>query len=169
MAADLGAVARVRRAEYLAYEQQTPPPRFETRGPVYHRGARVVSEPEPPHLESGSILRGIGCYPGVVQARVRLLRSPRDELSLDGKILVAVRTDPGWAPLFPTASGLLIERGSTLSHSAVVARELGIPTIVGLKDLTRWLADGEWVRMDGSAGTVESLAGSALSSTEADQ
>lgn len=99
-------------------------------------------------------LQGTGCYPGVVDAKVRLIFSPEDELSLDGQILCTVRTDPGWAPLFPTAGGILVERGSTLSHSAVVARELGIPAIIGIPGLTGILADGERVCMDGAKGTV---------------
>jgi pyruvate,water dikinase len=68
-----------------------------------------------------------------------------------------VRTDPGWAPLFPTAGGILVERGSTLSHSAVVARELGIPAIVGIPGLTKKLKNGEMVRMDGARGIIERL------------
>jgi phosphohistidine swiveling domain-containing protein len=59
--------------------------------------------------------------------------------------------------LFPTAGGILVERGSTLSHSAVVARELGIPAIVGIPNITKILQDGERVRMDGSLGTIEQL------------
>ena len=76
---------------------------------------------------------------------------------VNGKILVTVRTDPGWAPLFPTTSGIVVERGSTLSHSAVVARELGIPAIVGVPGLTTIVQDGENVRMDGEKGTMERL------------
>ena len=68
-----------------------------------------------------------------------------------------MRTDPGWAPLFPTAGGILVERGSTLSHSAVVARELGIPAIVGIPNITKILQDGERVRMDGALGTIVRL------------
>ena len=88
---------------------------------------------------------------------MRLIFSPEDELNLNGQILCTVRTDPGWAPLFPTAGGILVERGSTLSHSAVVARELGIPAVVGIPGLTKLLADQELVRMDGSSGRVERL------------
>ena len=102
-------------------------------------------------------LKGIGCYPGIVEENIRLIFSPEDELCLDGQILCTVRTDPGWAPLFPTAGGILVERGSTLSHSAVVARELGIPAIVGIPGLTQSLRNGERVRMDGAAGTIERL------------
>ena len=76
-------------------------------------------------------------------------------MSLSGEILVAERTDPGWVPLYPAVSGILIERGSILSHSAVVAREMGIPTIVGITGLVNTLSTGQRVKMDGRAGTVE--------------
>jgi pyruvate,water dikinase len=56
--------------------------------------------------------------------------------------------------VFPSARGVLVERGSLLSHAAIVARELGIPAIVSLPGLTRWLKDGDWVEMDGSTGVV---------------
>ena len=69
----------------------------------------------------------------------------------------SVRFEPtrGWAPLFPSVSGILVERGSTLSHSAVVARELGIPAVVNIPGLTELLDDKEEVTMDGDLGTVE--------------
>ena len=86
-----------------------------------------------------------------------MIFSPEDELSLDGQILCTVRTDPGWAPLFPTAGGIIVERGSTLSHSAVVARELGIPAIVGVPELTKILQDQELIRMNGTTGKIERL------------
>jgi pyruvate,water dikinase len=103
------------------------------------------------------VLRGIGCSPGVVESTLQVIASPDDDLALDGKILTALRTDPGWAPLFPSASAVLVERGSTLSHSAVLARELGIPAVVGVPNLLRIVASGERVRLDGAAGTVERL------------
>jgi pyruvate,water dikinase len=100
-------------------------------------------------------LRGIGCSPGVVSGEVIVISDPRDDVRLEGEILVAERTDPGWVPLYPAVSGLLIERGSVLSHSAVVAREMGIPTIVGITGLIATLESGQHVTMDGSAGTVK--------------
>ena len=103
------------------------------------------------------ILNGIGCYPGVVEERIKIIRDPRDDLSIDGQILVAERTDPGWAPVFPTCGGILVERGSTLSHSAVIARELGIPAVVGVANLLDIVKEGELVRLDGGRGTVERL------------
>jgi phosphoenolpyruvate synthase/pyruvate phosphate dikinase len=70
---------------------------------------------------------------------------------------VAERTDPGWIMLFPAAAGILVERGSLLSHSAIVARELGIPAIVSLPGLTAWLTDGDLVEFDGATGVVRRL------------
>ena len=102
-------------------------------------------------------MTGIGCYPGIVEERLKVIHSPRDNLSIDGQILVAMRTDPGWAPLFPTCTGILVERGSTLSHSAVIARELGIPAVVGVPNLLAIVTDGERVRLDGGLGRVERL------------
>ena len=59
--------------------------------------------------------------------------------------------------LFPAAGGLLVERGSLLSHSAILARELGIPAVVSVPDVTRWLKDGDWVELDGASGVVRRL------------
>jgi pyruvate,water dikinase len=59
--------------------------------------------------------------------------------------------------LFPSAAGLIVERGSLLSHSAIVAREMGIPAIVSLEGVTRWLKDGDWVELDGGSGVVTKI------------
>ena len=91
----------------------------------------------------------------MIEGPARVLASPSDDLALKKEILVAERTDPGWVPLYPAVSGILIERGSILSHSAVVAREMGIPTIVGITGLMKLVKDGDRVKMDGTAGTVE--------------
>ena len=90
----------------------------------------------------------------MIRKAARVIRSPRDDMALNGEILVAERTDPGWVPLYPAVSGLLIERGSVLSHSAIVAREMGLPTIVGVAGLIDHVADGQEIEMDGGAGTV---------------
>ena len=110
-------------------------------------------------LSRDGVLRGTGCCPGEVTGPVKVLRTPRDDMRLSGEILVAERTDPGWVPLYPSVSGLLIERGSILSHSAIVAREMGIPTIVGIPGLMAAVTTGQTVRMNGAAGTVEVVRG----------
>jgi phosphohistidine swiveling domain-containing protein len=150
-------LADLRRAEFDAYRQQPgPPERFHTWGPV-HRHNRFTGRPTPAALDDDGMLRGTPCYPGVVEGPAVLLEAPGAGARLDGEILVTPRTDPGWVPLFPSISGLLVERGSPLSHSAVVAREMGIPTVVGLRGLTDLVEDGQRVRMDGGAGTVKPL------------
>ncbi len=146
-----------RKEEFASYEAEDLPHHFWTKGAVY-----CNNEFEYPHQNedvdlNASQLKGTGCYPGIVEEKIRLIFSPEDELSLDGQILCTVRTDPGWAPLFPTAGGIIVERGSTLSHSAVVARELGIPAIVGVPELTKILQDREPVRMNGTTGKIERL------------
>ncbi len=113
-----------RKEEFASYEKEELPHHFTTRGPVYHHNRYEYRAGHEVRVDAEE-LKGIGCYPGRVEEKVKLIFSPRDELNLDGQILCTVRTDPGWAPLFPTAGGILVERGSTLSHSAVVARELG--------------------------------------------
>ncbi|MBI4640339.1 MAG: phosphoenolpyruvate synthase, partial [Candidatus Tectomicrobia bacterium] len=106
----------------------------------------------------GDERRGIGCCPGKVRGRVRVIRTLKEANDIEmGSILAAERTDPSWIILFPFASGLLVERGSLLSHSAIVAREMGIPTIVSIEGLTRWLKDGECVEFDGSTGIVKKV------------
>ncbi len=155
--ANVGALAALRKEEFAGYEKQELPHQFTTVGPVYHGNRYEGPKPREDLDPTGRMLRGIGCYPGVVESPVRVILSPRDELSVNGRILVTLRTDTGWAPLFPTTSGILVERGSTLSHSAVVARELGIPAVVGIPNLLATVQDGERVRMDGGRGLVERL------------
>jgi pyruvate,water dikinase len=93
----------------------------------------------------------------VVRAPVRVVRDPRQAGDLGGHILVAERTDPGWTLLFPAVLGLLVQRGSLLSHSAIVAREMGLPCVVGIANLLDTLRDGERVEMDGTTGLVRRL------------
>jgi pyruvate,water dikinase len=157
--ADLQALADLRRREFDAYRSEAerfPDDRFETFGLPYHRNRFRARRP-PAAAGAAVGLRGVACCPGVVEGPVKVVRSPQDDVRLQGEILVAERTDPGWVPLYPSASGLLIERGSILSHSAIVAREMGLPTIVGIPGLVSTLRTGERVRMDGAAGTVERL------------
>jgi phosphohistidine swiveling domain-containing protein len=69
-------------------------------------------------------------------------------------VLVTRQTDPGWGPIFPLISGLVIERGGMLSHGAIIAREFGIPSVVGVKDATRLIAHGSSITVDGDRGLV---------------
>ena len=154
VAHDFKALVKIRKEEFSKHYDQDPPHHFETIGMIYHLtdykySGKIEIDP------NAEVLNGTGCYPGRVTGEIRLILDPSEEKNLNGRILCTRRTDPGWAPLFPSAGGILVERGSTLSHSAVVARELGIPAVVGVPGLTSILKDGDSVTMDGAAGTIE--------------
>lgn len=101
-------------------------------------------------------LKGIPVSSGIVQAKVRIVNTLEDAaLLLPGEIMVASFTDIGWTPYFSIIAGLITEIGSPLSHGAVVAREYGIPAIVGAKGAKHFLKDGNYVRLDGDRGIVE--------------
>jgi pyruvate,water dikinase len=154
---DLRELVALRKAEFDRYQHLPPPAdRFETHGAI-HLGNTYQGKGTAAKAPEGDSLKGLGCCPGVVRGPVRVITDPRNATLRTGDILVAERTDPGWIMLFPSASGLLVERGSLLSHSAIVAREMGIPAIVALTGVTRWLKDGEEVELDGSTGVVVRL------------
>lgn len=140
------------------------PDRFITKGAssLYNPYPQVLASLDllKDHFKSDdpNILIGTPCSQGVVEGEVRVVREFKDAKDIDGHILVTERTDPGWVPLYPSVKALVIERGSLLSHSAVVARELGLPTIIGVHGgLMTKLQSGDIVRVDGTKGTVQIL------------
>jgi rifampicin phosphotransferase len=100
------------------------------------------------------VLRGTPASGGVVTERARVILDPTRASLEPGEILVAPSTDPGWTPLFLTAGGLVMEMGGPMSHGAIVAREYGIPAVVGVPDATRRISTGQLITLDGSAGEV---------------
>ena len=103
-------------------------------------------------------LNGIGGSPGVVEGVARVVSTVQDfDLVSDGDILVCQMTNPAWVVLFTKISGLVTDTGGTTSHPAVLAREFGIPAVVGTSDATRRIATGDRLRVDGSKGTVDIL------------
>lgn len=154
---NLRGLAALRRDEQRAWESQPEPDaRFETRGAVYQ--GNDFRRTAAGALQAGEHRRGLGCSPGRVRGPVRVVADPRDVASGGRAILVARHTDPGWVIAFPSALGILVERGSLLSHAAIVARELGIPAVVSVPGLTSWLQDGDWVEFDGTTGAISRLA-----------
>ncbi|HEY9622920.1 MAG TPA: PEP/pyruvate-binding domain-containing protein [Crinalium sp.] len=156
---DLKGLTALRQTEFATYRTLPPPPdRFQTPTP-FHPFTPPPTPHSTPHTPHSIPLtqQGIGCSPGIIRARVQLITDPKTAQLKQGYILVAERTDPGWIMLFPAASGLLVERGSLLSHSAIVAREMGIPAIVSLPGITQWLMDGDWVELNGSTGIVQRI------------
>ncbi|MBI4614005.1 MAG: hypothetical protein HY720_10385 [Planctomycetes bacterium] len=106
-------------------------------------------EPEQPML-----LRGTGIFAGTASGPARILHSPDPSAVSQGDVIVMEFADPGWTPLFPRAAAVVMEVGGLMCHAAIVARELGIPSVFGVRDATRRLSDGERVTVDGAKGTV---------------
>jgi phosphohistidine swiveling domain-containing protein len=102
-------------------------------------------------------LTGTPASPGIVTALARVILDPNDARLEPGEILVAPSTDPGWTPLFLTAGGLVMETGGSMSHGVIVAREYGIPAVVGLPGATERIPTGSRITVDGNAGTVVML------------
>ncbi|MCC6848121.1 MAG: hypothetical protein IT294_06425 [Deltaproteobacteria bacterium] len=115
----------------------------------------VEAPPARAIADDDRVLVGEVGAPGRCVGPARVVRDPRDfERVAVGDVLVAVYTDPGWTSVLERAAGLVLEAGGVLSHGAIVARELGIPALVGVADATRRLRDGERLVLDAGAGTV---------------
>lgn len=147
--AGLAAVIRERTQEHTAFEAIDLPVTF-------------VGMPEPRAIvdadqDADELVAAAGA-PGIVEGTVRVVLDPDEADDLEeGEILVCTMTDPGWAPLFSLAAGLVIDVGGPASHGAIVAREMGIPCVIGTGRGTTWLRTGDRVRLDGSAGLVQRL------------
>jgi rifampicin phosphotransferase len=153
---DLRALIAARRAGASAASSVAPPERIEMSGAI----VTALRDGRPPAAaDAGDPLqrRGLGCAPGTVRGSARVVLDARSASLAPGEILVAQHTDPGWIALFTNAAAIVVERGSLLSHSAIVARELGIPCIVQLKGATRWLATGDLLEVNGVTGDVRRL------------
>jgi pyruvate,water dikinase len=115
------------------------------------------TEPVPPAdaatTEEGA-LRGTPASSGTVRGRARVILDPVGAHLLPGEILVAPSTDPGWTPLFLTAAGLVMEMGGAMSHGSVVAREYGIPAVVGVDSASVRIKTGQTIEVDGRVGIV---------------
>jgi rifampicin phosphotransferase len=109
---------------------------------------------------AADIITGFPGAAGIVEGIARVLRTPDDATQLgDGEILVTMSTNIGWTPVFPRAAAVVTDVGAPLSHAAIVARELGIPAVVGCGDATTRIHSGDRIRVDGGNGTVEVLTG----------
>jgi rifampicin phosphotransferase len=109
----------------------------------------------PGHPPPGELLTGTPASAGTATATARVVLDPVGAYLEPGEILVAPSTDPGWTPLFLTAGGLVMEMGGANSHGAVVAREYGIPAVVGVPDATLRITTGQRITVQGTTGIVE--------------
>ncbi|HEY8978732.1 MAG TPA: PEP/pyruvate-binding domain-containing protein [Streptomyces sp.] len=149
---DLRGLAAVRKAEFGSRGAELPMD-FVTMGPVRD----ALPDPNRAAADSGT-LYGLGSSGGVVRGTARVVVDPHGfEQTGDDMILIARETDPGWLFLMLSARGIVVERGTLLSHTAISGRKFGIPTIVALPHATTRIPDGARVEMDGAAGTVTIL------------
>lgn len=153
---ELRPLVEQRKRDHATYREMADlPPRFVTRGPV----AAWLANPDNlktlragPSADAAATLRGTPCSPGLAKGFAKVVREANE---FDGGILVTYRTDPGWVAVFAAAQALLIERGSPLTHAAIVAREIGIPTIVQIPGLTKRVKTGMRLEVDGHSGRIE--------------
>jgi pyruvate,water dikinase len=114
----------------------------------------IDGRPENEFPITGSIIRGIGTSPGRATGRARIVEDPVSADIRTGDILVAKNTDPGWTPIFSMVRGMVMEEGGLLNHCSIVARELGIPAIVGVRGATKRILDGSRITIDGGGGMI---------------
>lgn len=147
---NLRGLIEARKREFAAFDGM-PEDRFDTYDCV---GLSYCHVKLPDGTGIAETLNGLGCCPGIVRGRARVITDPKGAVIHPGEILVAQRTDPGWIMLFPVASGVLVEYGSLLSHAAIVVREMGIPAVVSVKGLFANVNTGDLLELDGEKGSV---------------
>ncbi len=116
----------------------------------------LILRPPPLPVKKGEVA-GVPVSPGKVRGRVKVLHAPDEKELKKGEILVARSTDPGWTPLFVNAAAVVLEVGGVLQHGALVAREYGLPCIVGVEKATSQWKDGDLVEVDGSSGIIRMI------------
>ena len=138
-----------RKRDYLSYENVQPPAHF----------ASINNKPPsiPSTTLKNAMAQGRPASPGIIRGRVKIFKefSMPTEVSFD--ILVTTHTDPGWTSLIALSKGLIIEYGGVLSHASIVARELGIPAVIGATNAVEYLKDGQLVEINGSTGAITLL------------
>jgi len=141
-------LVQMRRASFERAATTRPPDRFLDQAPM--ASARVADG-----LTEANVLRGVGASPGVAAGRVRVIETPEDMAAfVSGDVLVTPTPNPAWTPIYALASALVTSTGSPLSHGLVSAREYRLPAVIGIADVTRRLANGQQVVVDGDRGTV---------------
>ncbi|GAA3447054.1 rifamycin-inactivating phosphotransferase [Planomonospora venezuelensis] len=141
---------RERREAFRSYEALTPPRVLTSDGEAVT--GRYRRDDFPP-----GALAGLAVSAGTVEGRARVVMDMAQADLEAGDILVTAYTDPSWTPLFVTAAGLVTEVGGLMTHGAVIAREYGLPAVVGVEQATRLIRDGQRIRVDGTDGYVQIL------------
>ncbi|WP_459500545.1 phosphoenolpyruvate synthase [Bacillus sp. C1] len=139
-----------RKDEYKLYEKLTPPRVITSDGEI------IVGKYKRENLPAKAIV-GLPVSSGVIEGRARVILNMEDADLEDGDILVTSFTDPSWTPLFVSIKGLVTEVGGLMTHGAVIAREYGLPAVVGVENATKIIKDGQMIRVNGTEGYIEIL------------
>jgi len=139
-----------RKEEYKLFEKLTPPRVITSEGEI------IAGEYKRENLPARA-MAGLTVSSGVIEGRARVILSMEDANLEDGDILVTTFTDPSWTPLFVSLKGLVTEVGGLMTHGAVIAREYGLPAVVGVENATKLIKDGQRIRVNGTEGYVEIL------------
>ena len=139
-----------RKDAYAFYDKLTPPRVMTSEGEIV-RGSYKRAD-----LPAGALV-GLPVSTGVIEGRARVVTRMEDAGLEEGDILVTTFTDPSWTPLFVSIKGLVTEVGGVMTHGAVIAREYGLPAVVGIEGATKRIADGQRIRVNGTHGYVELL------------
>ncbi|URJ51839.1 phosphoenolpyruvate synthase [Paenibacillus polymyxa] len=143
-------IIRKRKDDYKLYEKLTPPRVITSDGEI------IAGEYNRENLPAEALV-GLPVSTGVIEGRARVILNMEDADLEDGDILVTAFTDPSWTPLFVSIKGLVTEVGGLMTHGAVIAREYGLPAVVGVENATKLIKDGQRIRVHGTEGYIEIL------------
>jgi len=143
-------IVSIRKDEYKLYEKLTPPRVITSDGEI------ITGHYKRENLPAQAIV-GLPVSSGVIEGRARVILNMEDADLEDGDILVTSFTDPSWTPMFVSIKGLVTEVGGLMTHGAVIAREYGLPAVVGVENATKLIKDGQRIRVHGTEGYVEIL------------
>jgi rifampicin phosphotransferase len=143
-------IIRRRKREYQFYEKLFPPRVITSDGEIIQGRYRRENLPD-------NAILGLPVSSGIVEGRACVLLNMEDAVPEDGGILVTRFTDPGWTPFFVSVKGLVTEVGGLMTHGAVIAREYGLPAVVGVENATKRIKDGQRIRVNGTEGYIEIL------------
>jgi len=146
---DYGVIAK-RKEKYEVYEKLTPPRVMTSEGEV------ISGEYDTGNIPKGA-LPGVPVSSGTIEGRARVILRMEDANMEEGDILVTIFTDPSWTPVFVSIKGLVTEVGGQMTHGAVIAREYGLPAVVGVENATKLIKDGQRIWVNGTEGYVEIL------------
>lgn len=143
-------IIQKRQEDYEVYQKLTPPRVITSDGEVISSQYDISKIPE-------GALAGVAVSAGIVEGRARIILKIEDANIEEGDILVTTFTDPSWTPVFVSIKGLVTEVGGMMTHGAVVAREYGLPAVVSVENATKFIKDGQRIRVNGTEGYVEIL------------